>query len=127
MDRQSRLTELLSQAAPHLGAGEPIVAAVFGMYDVTISGRESRRAGILFGTDHRLVLFGTKKSGFDLTALRYDDIQAVEQVRDAWGTTATFVTADELIVFGHMADADFAGFAAQVGERLELLEATARS
>ena len=86
----AKLEKLLDQAAPHLDAGETVLSAIEGSYEVERFGADSVRAGIFMATEKRVVFYAKKMTGYDLESFPYKGISSFERGKGMMGGTLKF-------------------------------------
>ena len=86
----AKLDKLVELAKAHLEPDELIRGAIQGTYETKILGTETVRAGILIGTDCRVVFYAKKLTGYDLESFPYGNISSFEQGKNMMGHNITF-------------------------------------
>jgi hypothetical protein len=100
----SKIEKLLAGAQDHLDAGEEVLEAVQGTYEVKIMGSDSYRSGILLATDRRVVFYAKKLTGFDLESFPYQNISSIEMGKKLTGHHLTFFASGNRVSMKHIND-----------------------
>jgi Bacterial PH domain/Short C-terminal domain len=79
------MTRLLKQASAHLAEDEEVLAAVPGVYESELLGRDIPRNGLLVATDRRLLFYGKRLAGYDIESFPYENLSSFEQGRNLYG------------------------------------------
>ena len=74
----AKIDKLLERAREHFDEEERPLQAVCGAYETKIMGKDTVRNGIFIATDHRLLFYGKKWTGYDLEILPYEYISSME-------------------------------------------------
>jgi hypothetical protein len=74
----AKLEKLVEQVQTHLDEGEKVLVAVRGSYEIERMGQDSVRKGIFAATDHRLVFYAKKMTGYDFEVFPYENISSIE-------------------------------------------------
>ena len=86
----AKLEKLVEQVQTHLDEGEKVLVAVRGSYEIERMGQDSTRKGIFAATDHRLVLYAKKMTGYDFEVFPYENISSIEMGKSMMGHHVKF-------------------------------------
>lgn len=86
----AKVEKLVERASEHMDEGESVLEAVDGAYETETFGEDSVRSGVLIATDHRLLFYAKKMTGFDLESFPYQTIASFERGKSMMGGTLKF-------------------------------------
>ena len=118
MGKIDKLTEL---AKVHLDTDEEIVAVVQGKYYGEWFGkaRTMLRNGLFLATDKRVVLYGTRMSGFEMEVFFYPNISSIELGRNWMGHRVSFFASNNRVDMEQIKTGDVLKFVEYVKSRIE--------
>ena len=117
----AKLDKLLDQAKDHLDEGEDVLAVIQGTYEKN----DWTRAGILAATDHRLVFYGKKMTGYDFEVFPYKTISSIETGKGMMGHHVKFfASGNEVNLKWIDKKSDVPGFVGVVKDQMKADHAT---
>jgi len=115
----AKLEKLLDQAKEHLDEGEDVLAVIKGTYETKKMGNDWTRAGILIGTDHRVVFYAKKMGGYDLEVFPYRHISSIETSKGMTGHVVKFYASGNEVKLKYIdKSSDAPGFVSIVKDQM---------
>ena len=106
----AKIDKLLERAKEHFDEGEQPLQTVLGAYETKIMGRDSVRNGILIATDHRLLFYAKKLTGYDIEAFPYANISSMEMGKNLMGHYISFFASGNSCKMKWISDDDVRAF-----------------
>ena len=114
-----KLGQLIGAVAQHLNPGEKVREAVLGTYEGKWLGEDVLRTGALIATDRRVVLYGTKLTGYDYESFAYRNISSVEMSKGAMGHAITFFASGNKACLKWIKSGSADGFVSYVRQQMD--------
>jgi hypothetical protein len=114
----ANLNKLLTQLKAHLDEDEKVTHAVLGAYEAKVMGSDSVRNGILAATEHRLVFYAKKMTGYELEVFPYSTISSIEMGKNITGYYMRFFASGNKVSIKWIRDPELAEFVSFVKNRL---------
>ncbi|AXV07590.1 hypothetical protein DVS28_a2911 [Euzebya pacifica] len=115
--KDKRVRDKLPGLRGMLDPDEAVEALLAGTYDSDMFGQDTIRSGVLAATDRRVVLYGTRTSGYDSESIRYERISSVEAGRTMTGGKVTVHTSNDKLAMSMINVGDTEAFVALVRSR----------
>ena len=114
----AKIEKLIKDAQSHLEAGERIITAIMGAYEIKIAKNDSVRKGILLATDHGLVFFAKNLTGHYLEVFPYSIIRSLEIGKTLMGHHISFIASDNRVSMKWINAGDVQHFVQVVKKRI---------
>ena len=118
MAKTAKLDKLLARAREHFDEGEQPLQTVLGAYETSIMGKDTDRTGILVATDHRLLFYAKKLTGYDFEALPYGNISSMEMGKGLMGHKVSFFASGNSCKMKWISVGDVRAFVDTVNARM---------
>lgn len=102
--------KLLKLAQSHLDAGEEIAYSIMGVYEAEFLNSDVAHNGVFIATNHRLVFYGKRLTGYDLEFYPYNTISSIETGKKMLGHYLTFFASGNKVHMKWIQDSDFTNF-----------------
>lgn len=114
----AKTERLLRQARDHFEEGESSLHTVLGAYETEFMGKDTVRTGIFVATDHRLVFFAKRMTGFDFESFPYSNISSIEMGKNLMGHYVSFFASGNSAKMKWINDGDVRAFVEGVKSRM---------
>jgi hypothetical protein len=110
--------KLLKLAQEHLDIGEEVVHSVMGVYETEFLKSDMTHNGIFIATNHRLVFYGKRLTGYDLEFYPYNTISLIETGKKMLGYYLNFFASGNKVKMKWIQDSEFTRFVSYVREKI---------
>ena len=114
----ANLNKLLQNLKPHLDDDERVEQAVLGTYESKLMGKDTVRAGILAASNHRLMFYAKKMTGYELEVFPYSTISSIEMGKNIMGYYLRFFASGNQVSIKWIRDEELSEFVSFVKKRL---------
>ena len=123
----AKIEKLLKRAEEHFDDGERALQTVLGAYETQIMGRDSLRNGIFIATNHRLLFYAKKLTGFDFEAMPYTNISSMEMGKSLMGHYISFFASGNSAKMKWIKAGDVRAFVDTVKSQMESAKSSTES
>ena len=121
----AKIDRLLERAREYFDEGEQPLQTVLGAYETKIMGADSARNGIFIATDHRLLFYAKKLTGYDFEAFPYANISSMEMGKNLLGHYISFFASGNSCKVKWIKDGDVRAFVDTVKTQMEAAKSSA--
>ena len=121
----AKIDRLLERAREYFDEGEQPLQTVLGAYETKIMGADSTRKGIFIATDHRLLFYAKKLTGYAFEAFPYANISSMEMGKNLLGHYISFFASGNSCKMKWISDGDVRAFVGTVKTQMEAAKSSA--
>ncbi|SMO94511.1 PH domain-containing protein [Melghirimyces algeriensis] len=114
----AKIDKLLKKAREHLEPSEEMLSSVMGAYETKSLGQKTVRNGVFIATNHRVVFYGKRLSGYDLEVFPYSNISSIEMGKSMMGHYISFFASGNKVKMKWINHGDVEGFISLVRNRI---------